>query len=235
MSNGNRRWVRAFALAFFTASIAGCDLGAAPPPGAHDPRELELPSARYQIDPARNRVWFLTQAGVFVYDVSRPERVALSLPGWITLNPIYGCLPDLALGPRGEAVITSNILPTLWRVDPDTLAVSVHPLELDADTDKDVGFSGIAYSQQHKAFLAVSYIHGTLWNIDPLYRTARKIPLSAPIPRACGVAVPSRNPQPASRRAADVCVRTAHGDRSVAFAAGGSPGYVWFQPCTDRP
>jgi len=93
----------------------------------------------------------------------------------------YACLPDLALGPRGEVVITSNIVPTLWRIDPETLAVSMHPLVLEADTGKDVGFSGLVYSSEHGAFFAVSDPHGSLWRIDAPFTSARKIPLSAPI------------------------------------------------------
>ena len=51
--------------------------------GARRAGNVQLPSARYQIDPARNRVWLLTPEGVFVYDLSRPERVAVPLPGWV--------------------------------------------------------------------------------------------------------------------------------------------------------
>jgi hypothetical protein len=130
-----------FALAISIVSSAGCDVGSPPREAANaaqDRQPIQPPSGRYEIDPGRDRVWLLTHEGAFVYDLSRPERIALSLPGWLLVDPFYGCLPDLALGPRGEAVITSNTLPTLWRVDPDTLAVSVHPLALDADTDKDV-------------------------------------------------------------------------------------------------
>src|SRR5262245_59520653 len=171
MWNGNAVAVRVFSLAISLGSnIGGCDMGAAPPQAAkagHARPQLQLPNGRYQLDPERNRVWLLTEEGVFVYDLSKPERIALSLPDWLRVDASYSCLPDLALGPSGEAVVTSNILPTLWRIDPDTLAVSVHPLLLDADTDKDVGFSGLTYSPLHGAFLAVSYEHGSLWRIDP--------------------------------------------------------------------
>jgi len=147
----------------------------------------------YRVDPERNRVWLLTDEGVSVHDVSRPERVAVSLPHWVWVGAAYACPPDLALGPQGEAVITSNVLPTVWRIDPDSFAVTVHPLELDTDKDKDVGFSGLVYSSEHGAFIATSQTQGSLWKIDPLLTRAQKIPLSAPIPEACGLAV--RPPQ----------------------------------------
>jgi hypothetical protein len=85
----------------------------------------------------------------------------------------------LALGPKGEAVITSNVISTLWRVDPETRAVSAHPLELDADKDKDVGFSGLIYSPEHAAYFAVSDSHGTLWKIDASLTSAEKISFAA--------------------------------------------------------
>jgi hypothetical protein len=238
MWNGNTVAVSVFSLAISIVSIGGCDIGAAPrqaAKAAHDGQRLQLPRLRYQVDPERNRIWLLTQEGVFVHDLARPERVAVSLPDWISVATSYGCLPDLALGPRGEAVITSNVVPTLWRIDPDTLAASVRPLELDADTDKDVGFSGLAYSPEHDAFLAASYAHGSLWRIDPLFKRAQKIRLSAPIREACGLVVPQHSSHEALSRRADLCVRTLHGSRSVVFARDGRSAYVSAVPCTDRP
>ena len=142
------------------------------------------PDVRYQVDAARNRVWTLNRDGVFLHDRGTPEKiVAVQLPGWQWAGSPYGCLPDLALGPRGEAVITSDVVPTLWRIDPDTLSVSVHPLALDADADRDVGFSSLVYSAEQGAYFAVSAMHRSLWRIDPLLRTARKIPLTAPVPK----------------------------------------------------
>ena len=147
MWNGNAVAVGGFLLATALVPLAGCDIGVAPRnEAAYESRQLELPNARYRIDPERSRVWLLAREGVFVYDLSRPERVSVPLPGWLSVDAPYSCPPDLALGPKGEALITSNTLPTLWRIDPESLAVTVHPLLLDADTDKDVGFSALAYS-----------------------------------------------------------------------------------------
>jgi len=235
MWNGNAIAVRAFALAVALASIGGCNLGEAPPPAAKAAggRQFEFPNGRFQVDPQRNRVWLLTQAGVFVYDLSRPERIAVSLPDWFVADPHYGCLPDLALGPGGEAVVTSNVLPTLWRIDPESLAVSVHPLALDADTDKDVGFSGLAYSPQHGAFLAASYAHGSLWKVDRQLARAQKIPLSTPIAEACGLAVRPPSAIQTLNRLPDLCVRTPRGGWSIAFAADGRSAYVSAAQCSD--
>ena len=148
------------------------------------------PEARHQVDPARNRAWSLTRDGVFLHDLATPEKIVqVQLPDWQWAGTPYGCLPDLALGPKGEAVVTSDVLPTLWRIDAETLAVSVHPLALDADMDKDVGFSAIAYSSRHGAYYALSQTPGAIWKIDPLFRRAQKTPLAAPVVKACGPAV----------------------------------------------
>jgi hypothetical protein len=170
-----------------------------------------------------------------VHDLARPERVAVALPGWVTVDTAYGCPPDIALGPEGEALVTSNIVPTLWRIDPRTLTASVHPLALDADTDKDVGFSGLAYSPQHGAFLAASYHHGSLWRIDASLERAQKIPLSAPVSQACGLAVRPHGAQPTLRPAPNVCVLAPRGGWSVTFAPGWRSANVSAAPCAEGP
>lgn len=189
MWNANAGMLRALCLAAAMVLIAGCESGAAPRQASNAAPERQLPGARYQVYPVRNRAWVLTPEGVFLFDVSRTERVAVPLPGWVWAGAPYACLPALALGPRGEAVVTSNVLPTLWRIDPDSLAVSEHALALDADTDKDVGFTGLVFLPQHGAYFAASEVHGTLWRIDGQLRTAQKMPLSAAIPQACGISL----------------------------------------------
>lgn len=147
---------------------------------------------RRQVDAARNRVWLLAPDGVSVYDEAAPDRVTrVPLPNWLWVGEPYGCPPDLALGPKGEAVITSNVLPTLWRVDPRTLAVTEHALALDADADKEIGFASLAWSAKHGAFYAVSAFHRSVWRIDALLTHAQKIAQSAPVGKACG-----RTPRP---------------------------------------
>jgi hypothetical protein len=167
MSNANLRKAAALFVAFLIVPAGGCDSRAAA-------SSVDEPT-RYRVDAARHRAWLLTRDGVIVDDAAAPDRIAVPLPGWQWVRPPYGCLPDLALGPDGEAVITSNVVPTLWRIDPGTLAVSVHPLVLDADLDKDVGFSRIAYSPEHGAFFALGSFDGAIWRIGPGLATARKL------------------------------------------------------------
>jgi len=121
------------------------------------------------------RAWSLTQDGVSTLDPARPRAISVTLPGWHWAGAPYGSAPALAVGPEGEAIVTSDVAPVLWRIDPKTLAVSIHPLELDADADKDVGFSALAYSREHDAFVGVSGMLGSVWVIDRSLTRARKV------------------------------------------------------------
>ncbi len=127
------------------------------------------------VDAARDRIWSLTKDGVSLHDTAGTRRAAVVLPGWHWAGTPYGSDPALALGPQGEAIVTSDIAPVLWRIDPATLAVSVHALTLDADAGKDVGFSALAYSREHDAFVGISGMHGSVWMIDRPLTRARKI------------------------------------------------------------
>jgi hypothetical protein len=115
------------------------------------------------------RAWQLTGDGVMA------GTTAVPIPGWIRAAEPYACPPELAVGPKGEAVVTSNVVSTLWRIDPQTLAVTEHPLALDADAGRDIGFSSLVYSPRHAAYFAVSAAHGSLWRIDTQLQRARKL------------------------------------------------------------
>jgi hypothetical protein len=156
------------------------------------------------------------------------------LPGWIYVHESYACPPELALGPKGEAVVTSNVIPTLWRVDPSTLEVSEHPLALDVDDGSELGFTAIAYSTEHAAYFAISGAHGTLWKIDPSLRLAQKIPLSEPVLGACGMTVHSRFAAQKGPRYSRLCAAGPSGRWTIDLAPDQRAGYARaasFQEC----
>jgi hypothetical protein len=225
MSNGNLRNAGAMLLAASIMSSVPSFVGAAPPGDA--------PQARYQVDHVRDRVWLLAGDGVQLYDAAA-GKIAPPLPNWQWVDAPYGCLPGLALGPEGEAVITSNVLSTLWRIDPDTLAVSVHRLVLDSDPDKDVGFSGLVYSPEQGAYFAVSGMHGSLWRIDARLERARKIPLSAPVPGVCGVTIPRQVTARATSRPPRLCARGPRGSWTIDLAPDQRTAYVRAESCAER-
>lgn len=196
--------------------------------------QSEQPLLRYQVDTERGRLWVMTLDGVDLYDVETRRKMAhIQLPDWVWVGEPYNCAPDLALGPKGEALISSNVVPTLWRIDPVNLAVSRHELVLDQDTGKDVGFTGLAYSAEQGAFFAVSALHGSLWRIDPSLSRAQSITLSAPLPKACGLAMRSRAPEQRASRLVGLCVQADRGGWTVDLTPDQRSGHASPQPCAD--
>jgi hypothetical protein len=141
-------------------------------------------SGRHRSDFAGNR-WTLNRDGVYLYQTNNGKLLEVSIPDWQWVDEPDACLPDLAIGPDGEAVITSNVVPVLWRVDVRTLVVTKHELVLDADNDKDVGFSKLVYSAEHRAYFAISDVHRSLWRIDRSLREARKLGQLEPVRDPC--------------------------------------------------
>jgi hypothetical protein len=130
---------------------------------------------RMQADAARGRVWSLTADGVTLQDAATRQAVALDLPEWHWAGPPFGRGPDLALGPRGEVIITSDVLPKLWRIDPASLEITVHSPALDHAEGGDLGFARIRYSAKHGAYFATDSATGSRWRIDSLLRKARYV------------------------------------------------------------
>ena len=129
--------------------------------------------------------WWLQQDGVVIRATGRAERI--SLPDWTVAGERHSCPPAAAVGPRGEILVTSNVLSSVWKVDPQTLKVTVHPLELDSDGDKDVGFSTLRYSAEEGAWLAFSAMHGSTWRIDPGLTRAKKIAYNPEWRKSCAI------------------------------------------------
>jgi hypothetical protein len=218
------------------ASLVACDGGTAPRHAQNATSSAFFaPATRHHVDATRGRTWVLTADGANVIELSGGRPLTLVLPGWIWVDPLFACPPDLALGPAGEAVITSNVIPTVWRVDPESLSISAHALALDADLDKDIGFSGLAYSAQHGAFFAASPIHGSLWKIDPGLRSAQKIALPTAIPEPCGLIARQHERQGAADAPAVLCIITARGHWRVDLAPNARSGQARAQGCESRP
>lgn len=152
-------------------------------------------------DPARDRTWVLRDDAAYLYRGSGEFLRRVELPGWIAAHSPWSCAPGLAVGPGGEAWVSSNARPLLWRID--AAGQRAEPLEIapDSDLDKDFGFTGLVQVPAGPAqapqgvLIAFNAAHGTLWRIDTARRTARRIFLYAPIRGACGIAAA---PVPAS-------------------------------------
>jgi len=169
----NGRIVKTLVLAVSVAWLAGCDSNAMPRESASELSRAEAPRL---VDAGRGRVWTLTRDGLFLQQIASTERRAIALPDWTIVDPQhYGSEPALALGPGGDVLVTSNILPVIWRVDPRSLAVSVHTIVVDAHQDRDFGFTSLAYSPRDAAFVATSDAPQARWRIDAGLTRAEKI------------------------------------------------------------
>lgn len=169
---------------WFVVSLVSCNAG---PAGAQDG---PVPTVRVQVDAGRNRVWLLTAEGLAIYEPAVPGRVLrVGLLGWQISEKPAGCVPQFALGPKGEAVIASDLVPVLLRVDPETLAVTRYELRLDdgSGIDRDTGLTGLRYQPARGAYLAVSRADGSVWWIDRELRAARRVGrLAVPPGNDCG-------------------------------------------------
>jgi len=172
-------------------------------------------------DASRNRVWVLERNALYLHQGAQKQRY--ELPGWIYASEPYACSPDVAVDAQGAAVVSSNVVPVLWRVEPAKGQVTRHELALDADSDKDVGFSGLAYVPEQGVFFAVSATYGSLWRIDTLLRRAQKIPVSTPLRDACGLAIDRSK----IRRTVVLCAQ----GRAIYLAPDQRSGYVFAGRC----
>ena len=192
------------------------------------------PLQRRLEDAERGRVWSLTQSGLVLNQSGSDKAQPVVLPDWVWVHPEFvGCLPDLALGPRGEVIVTSNVVPILWRVDGQSLAVTEHRLALGDDHDKEVGFTGLVYAANQDAYFAVSAAHGSLWRIDGQLRKARKLMLSEPLRGACALRLQSYEQR--VTRLLGLCIRTANGARNLVVSPDQRSAYLRSEPCVAAP
>ena len=134
--DSKRKAMQYMAVLALAAGLPGCESGGTLRNGEPSGDLSEIrpdwvraaqPIMRSRNDPARGRLWILTSDDVEVYDTAQRRKMAhLEIPGWHWVHLPFACPPGVALGPRGEIVITSNVSPTLWRVDPETFAMSRH-------------------------------------------------------------------------------------------------------------
>jgi len=163
----------AIATILAAAALAGCE-------------STTQPSAAtmlgYQVDGERNRSIWLTRDGVLIHSAAA-QPVRVELPGWIYAGAPH-CPPTLVLGPNGDVLVTSNVIPTLWRIDAETLAVTTHPLALDRDQDKDVGFAAVVYAPEQRGYIAYSETLRSTWKIDASLQGASRLGVNAVEPRS---------------------------------------------------
>ena len=168
---------------------------------------------RYRVDAIKARAWALTRDGVDLYRLDSHEKIAhITLPGWLWADEPYVCAPDLALGARGAVFVTSNVTTTIWRIDPDELSVTRHEAEIDNQSGREIGFTGLVYDPEQAAYFAVSELYGALWRIDAGFKRAQIVALSAPLPKTCGLKVLPRTSAQRSSHFGALCVEARGSD-----------------------
>lgn len=162
------RQLQFFALAGL-AALGSCD-GSVRREGPK-PELLEI----VRIDTGGNRRWVLTQDALAVYDnVNRRRLRRIELPDWPLADPMHACAPDMVLDSSGALIVSSNVVPVLWRVDPRRFQVTRIPLALEADADKDVGFTALSFAADG-ALMAQGATFASLWRIDLAGARATKV------------------------------------------------------------
>lgn len=135
----------------------------------------DAPSLKSLKDDAHKRIYVLVHDGVDVFEARAPRRVAhIELPGWVWAGEPYSCPPDMTLAPTGDILVTSNVVPVVWRIERRTLATSVHELALEQDGDKDIGFIELRWSGGIGAYIATTD-GGARWHVDRALSAARKV------------------------------------------------------------
>jgi len=159
--------------------LCACDSGVQ----REDRAEATLRVAR--TDAARNRLWVLEPDALTLYENTTGRQLRrMVLPDWVLVDAGYSCPPDLALDSSGAAFVSSNVLPVLWRVGPERFEITRIELALDADADKDVGFTGLSFAGDG-TLLAAGTTFGSLWHLDTSTASARKIASYPAVADAC--------------------------------------------------
>ena len=149
-------------------------------------RASDARALRIKVDAARARLWVLDIGEVLLYDIATRRLMRrVPLPGWYMAR--YNCLPDIALDKSGALFVSNNIMPKLWRVDPDTFEVAQHDIALAVEQTKDAGFSGLAFAPDGNTLYAAIAATGSLWRIDVGTRRAEMVKLPSRLWGACAL------------------------------------------------
>jgi len=126
------------------------------------------------VDGARSRVYALVRDGVEVRDAGSRSRAAfVALQDWVWVGEEYSCPPGIALAPEGDVLVTSNVIPVVWRIDRRTLTAKAYRLRLEQEQGRDVGFISIRWSRNQGVYVAISNTEER-WIVDASLSRARK-------------------------------------------------------------
>lgn len=140
-------------------------------------------------DPARNRLWVLDPSGLTLHDGLSGRRLRhVPLPGLFLAAGDRVCRPDIAFDAAGTVYVSSDVLPVIWRVDPQQFEAARIEIALDTDADKDVGFTGLSFAGDG-IVVAAGTTFASIWRIDLNAARASKVASYPASGRACDPAV----------------------------------------------
>jgi len=126
-------------------------------------------------DAARNRLWVLDPSGLTLHDSLNGRRLRhVSLPELFLAGGDRVCGPDIAFDAAGTVFVSSDVLPVIWRVDPQRFEVARIEIALETDADKDVGFTGLSFAGDG-IVLAAGTTFASIWRIDLNAARASKV------------------------------------------------------------
>lgn len=179
---------------------------------------------RVKMDSQRGRRWELGWGAAFAYDASSGQLIRrIPLADATLAGARIFCRPDLLVSRSGAVIVSSNVEPVLWRIDPDSFEVRRYAIVLDSDLALDFGFSALAWDADEKVLYAASAIAGTLWRIDLDSATAMKIALTSPIRGACAL---SASKDTAGTQLLFVAMGAGEGPRHIALSSDLNRGEV---------
>jgi hypothetical protein len=136
-------------------------------------------------DTARGRLWVLDATGLALHDSINGRLLRrVELPGLFIAGSDNLCPPDLMVDAAGAVLVSSDVLPVIWRIDPQGLEVRRIELALDADDTKDVGFTGLSLASDG-IVIAAGATFPSLWRIDLERAAASKVASYPPSATAC--------------------------------------------------
>jgi len=134
------------------------------------------------LDRRVDRLWLVGDDAAYLFDARSKRKLGrVQLDGWIFIRPPYGCAPAILIRESGAVLVSSNVVPMIWEVDPIRLAATRHPVLLVSDDGKDVGITGLAQSGNGRIVFGTNGV-GTLWRVDTETWTAYPIHLDRPLP-----------------------------------------------------
>ena len=186
---------------------------------------------RADLDAAGGTIWALHADGIDIHDATNDEKVrSIRLPGWIWAAGPDACPPDLMLTPNRHVLVTSNVVPVIWRIDPASFEVTRHDVDVENNRGRDIGFAGLANVARDGSVFAVGAVDNTLWRIDPSLKRAQAVSVSPPQPKGCGMSVI----RDAGQKSMSLCFATELGDWIVALAPDHRSGLARPARCPDR-